>query len=178
MQQTKNEFSRPVEISRIPTTGMKEELEASERERAALAERLGLVSVDFLNASVRLKAVGRDRVRVKGDFHAGVTQTCVVSLEPFKEEIKDSFRVLFVSDLAEESLRPNEIDLDANESEETDVAENGKIDVGELVVQYLALALDPFPKRPDVEFLEVSTTQEDDKVPENPFSILEKLKKS
>ena len=172
MIQEKNEFSYPVEVARIPTTAMKIELEASEKERAALAKRFGIPSVNSLKASVVLKALGGGRVRVTGSFDADVTELCVVSLDPFDERVRDSFSVLYSTGNEELSLKTNEIDFDADEKEEKDVIENGRIDVGELVAEYLSLALDPFPKRPGVEF---SAYFEEDKA-ENPFSVLEKLK--
>lgn len=172
MTQEKNEFSYPVEVSRIPTTAMKMELDASEKEKAALAKRFGIPAVNVLKASVVLKALGGGRVRVSGHFEADVTETCVVSLENFDEKISDSFSVLYSTENAQTSLKTNEIDLDAEEEEETDVIENGKIDVGELVAEYFSLSLDPFPKRPAVEFSAYFEQEER----ENPFSVLEKLK--
>lgn len=171
MAQNTPEFSYPVDVSRVSSSPMKLELRADEEQRRALAARFKIVSVDTLTAEVELKRVNRSQIRVRGSFEADVTQTCVVSLEPFCETVSDSFSVLFGENQA---ARPNEheIELNMDEDEETDVAQDGKIDAGELVSEYLALSLDPFPRRPGASF-SYETTAEEKK---SPFAALEKLK--
>lgn len=171
MVQNTPEFSYPVDVSRVSASPMKLELAADEKQRRALAVRFKIISVDALKADVELKRVNRSQIRVRGSFEADVTQTCVVSLEPFSETVSDSFSVLFGEN---QSVRPNEheIELSMDEDEETDVAQDGKIDVGELISEYLALSLDPFPRRPGASF-SYETAAEEKK---SPFAALEKLK--
>ncbi len=171
MAQNTPEFSYPVDVSRISSSPMKIELTADEKQRRALAERFKIISVDALTAEVNLKRVNRSQIRVRGSFDAEVTQTCVVSLEPFRDTVSDSFSVLFGEN---QTARPNEyeIELSMDEDEETDVAEDGKIDVGELVAEYLALSLNPFPRRPGASF-SYETPREEKK---SPFAALEKLR--
>lgn len=173
MHQAKNEFSRIADVSRIPTTSMVMDITANASECKALAERFGIPSVDGLTAKVVLKSLGGGRIRVSGELAARVKRISVVSLEEFEEEVKDSFSVLYEPEGAEISLRTNEIDLDATEEEEKEIIEDGKIDVGELVAEYLSLGLDPFPRRSGEEFMPYGETE----TRENPFSVLEKLKK-
>jgi hypothetical protein len=60
------EFSRPLALDRVSTTQHREEITATDKERAALAQRFDLISLDNLTASFALKRVRKDLVRVKG----------------------------------------------------------------------------------------------------------------
>ncbi len=80
-----------------------------------------------------------------------VTQVCVVTVEPFDVEIDEHIKVTFVPE--EEMPSEKEIgsefesDLDA-----PDVLENGIVDLGAVITEYLALSLDPYPRKPGAEF--------------------------
>jgi hypothetical protein len=58
------------------------------------------------------------------------------------------------------------------ESDPPDPIIDGTIDVGALVAEFLALGLDPYPKKPGVEFVPVSVPAEKE---ERPFDVLKKL---
>jgi uncharacterized metal-binding protein YceD (DUF177 family) len=51
----------------------------------------------------------------------------------------------------------------------------GRIDLGALVTEFLALSLDPYPRKPGVEF-EDAPTAPDDRLEESPFAKLAALK--
>src|SRR5690606_22661187 len=89
---------------------------------------------------------GGSVIRVLGEFSADVVQTCVVTLEPVPSHISGSFETFF----SEDGVDPDsEVDFDHDNDEDLpELIENGKIDVGELVSQYLSLELDPFPRLP------------------------------
>lgn len=181
-----SEFPRLVRADAVQRTDVVETIEATEQERIRLAERLDLVSVDRLVATVRMKSArGGQMVRVTGSLEASVVQSCVVSLEPVPEEVSDEFVALF----APESLIPKEEDeiyIDPT-SEDDDFPEpiiNGKIDIGELVIQQLSLALDPYPRAEGAEFAgfgdaddeEIMVEEVETPVRPNPFAALERLK--
>ncbi len=146
------EFSRPVNADSVQDREKVEALEATPREREALARRFDLVSVESLTATVRLRRVrGGQMIRVAGTLEAEVVQTSVVSLEPFTTRVAEEFTALFAPD---HLIPREEEDLEAflDQQGEGDAPEpivNGKVDVGELVAQHLSLALDPYPRRPD-----------------------------
>ncbi len=119
----------------------------TDAERAAIAKRLGLLALDALSAELRLSAGHGGQVRVKGKLTASVAQSCVVSLEPVPEVVEEEIEAIF-SDEADENAEPNwDDDTDAPEP-----IVNGKIDLGELVVQHLSLGLNPYPRKEGVEF--------------------------
>ena len=103
-------------------------------------------------------------------MNARVEQQCVVTLKTFTQPVQDSFSIVFCQE-NETSLRPNEIDLDMSEKDDVELLQDNKIDAGELVAEYLSLALDPFPHAPDAEFHD----EIDSKKEKNAFSVLEKL---
>jgi uncharacterized metal-binding protein YceD (DUF177 family) len=171
------EFSRPLSLGRISSTQHREEIAATDKERAELAERFGLLSLDSLTAGFTLKRVRKDLVRVKGHVTAALAQACVVTLDPVPARIDERFEVDFL-----EGVRPVETDveLDAEAAEAPEPAPDGWIDLGELAAEQLGLALDPYPRKPDAEVpaeWRPETAEEPAPVEiVNPFSVLEKLK--
>jgi uncharacterized metal-binding protein YceD (DUF177 family) len=171
------EFSRPLSLDRISTTQHREEVTATEKERADLAERFELLNLDSLTASFTLKRVRKDLVRVKGHVTAELAQACVVTLDPVPARIEERFEVDFL-----EGAQPavTDLELDAEAAEAPEPAPDGWIDLGELAAEQLGLALDPYPRKPDAKVpaewnAEPAEQPAADEQP-NPFSILEKLK--
>jgi uncharacterized metal-binding protein YceD (DUF177 family) len=166
------EFSRPFPIDRLGTTRVTETVQAKPQERAALTKRFSLVSLDSLSAVVTLDPVQAiDLIRVTGHIEAHVVQTCVVTLEAFATHVSEPFALDFSRHRVEEQ---DGIDLDMD-AEPPEPIEDGIIDIGELVAQYLSLALDPYPRSPG------ATLPPDDDAegsPLSPFAVLAALKKN
>lgn len=137
-----------LELSRkIPATRLNQsiEIEANAEERAALAKRLHVESVDRLWATFSLKEGKSGQISVRGRFEADVVQACVVTLDPVPEKIVEEFDFLFADQVPE----LDEADMEADV---IDPIENGQLEIGEPLVQTLALALDPYPRKDGVEF--------------------------
>jgi uncharacterized metal-binding protein YceD (DUF177 family) len=124
--------------------------------RAAVARRLGLLSLPALSAELILTRDGA-AVRVGGHFSARVVQACVVSLEPVETALRDAVEGWFADPSAAIPLARARRDRVAERSgreyrmlEEADDPEplgpGGTIDLGELVTQHLALALPTHPR--------------------------------
>jgi uncharacterized metal-binding protein YceD (DUF177 family) len=144
---TTPEFSRPERIDTIGAGDRSVTIEADAAERAALAERFGLVSVDRLEAtlSVRREAVG---IAVRGRVGAAVVQACTVTDAPIPVTVDEAVALLFVDDGAaggEGADEDGEIELDEG-ALDTIPYEGGAIDLGEAAAETMALALDPFPR--------------------------------
>ena len=162
-----SEMSRIVELRELTTKPKKIEWQATKQECEALAKRLNILSVDDLNASLIVQK--KDLIEVSGNFIAHVRQACVVSGETVKQKVEDSFEEFFCQ--ASRHENPIDIDMDAPDVE---VVENGRIDVGELVVEYLILGLDPFPRKEGIPLVMVGDIEEK----ENPFAVLKNWKKN
>ncbi len=140
------EFSRPVGIEKVDRRGLERKIEASAAEREALAKRFGLISVERLAATVRLKAVnGSTAIRLDAHVDAAVTQPCVVTLGPVPAEVSSDFVLLFTRDQG-----GDEVEL-AFEDEIVEPLIGDEIDIGEAVAQELGVALDPYPRAPDAD---------------------------
>lgn len=171
------EFSRPLALDRISTTQHREEISATDKERADLARRFDLVSLDSLTASFTLKRVRKDLVRVKGRVSADLVQACVVTLDPIPAQIDERFEVDFL-----EGAQPPvaDLELDAEAAEAPEPAPTGWIDLGELAAEQLGLAMDPYPRKSDAEIPGAWRAEPtgEPAAPErpNPFAVLGKLK--
>lgn len=180
------EFSYAVEIDRIPSAGGQYDIAASPEDRARVAQRLQLLELKALTGQFAVKMGAGGIVRVTGHVHAEVVQACVVSLAPVPAVIDEEVEASFVD--AERSGRKKAkaedeeeiIGLDGEDPPE--VAEDGRIDLGELAVTQVALVLDPYPRAPGVAFkpdtagLDAHSDREDK--PAGPFAALAKLKKT
>jgi hypothetical protein len=166
------EFSRPIVIEKIPTSGMEQHLEAKENEREKLAQRFGLMELKKLEAKLTVHPVRLDQtIAVTGSFTADVVQQCVVTLEPLTNHIEHELKVQYAPPaLLESGAGPSDIN---EEDFEPIVA--GAIDLGELVAQNLGIVLDPYPRKAGVGFVE-AVYGEDEPKP-GPLAELVKLHK-
>ena len=135
------EFSRPVDATRLGTGEALYEIAATQAERAALARRFDLMSLDRFDAKVTLRRVAGGVVRLTASLAADLVQTDILSLEPLPSHVEDNFTLLFgptADDAA--TLDPN--------TELVEPLDDGHIDIGEAVAPQLSLAIDPYPRAP------------------------------
>jgi uncharacterized metal-binding protein YceD (DUF177 family) len=177
------EFRLFVSASDVPPAGKEVGFEADERTLKDLAKRFGIPEVVSLSGVAKVRPYRKAGLTVEGRFKAEVVQSCVVTLEPVHQKIEESFTQrylpehMIVPDVPEVSEREVEIDLEAEDAPEP-MTGNG-VDIGEAVAERLALALDPYPRKPDAAF--EAPAEEPGDAPEskpNPFAALEKLKKN
>ncbi len=147
-------------------------VEADPAERAALATRFALLSVDRLSADAKVRREG-DIVFAEGRLKAGVVQACVASGEPVQARIEETFSLKFVP---EAESADEELDLDVEDFDTIDYA-GSAIDLGEAVAETLALSLDPFPRSLDADAaLRAAGVLSEDEVASGPFAALKDLK--
>jgi uncharacterized metal-binding protein YceD (DUF177 family) len=171
------EFSRPLALDRVGSTQHREEITATEKERADLAQRFGLMSLDQMVTQFVLKRVRRDLVRVKGHVTAQLVQACVITLDPVPARIDERFEVDFLEGV---SAPETDLELDAEAADAPEAAPDGWIDLGELAAEQLGLALDPYPRKPGAavpgEWVAGPAAEPVEAQRPNPFAQLEKLK--
>lgn len=139
------EFSR---LERTDTIGDGERsvsIAADPAERAALAARFALLSVERLEATFRVR---RDAAGIvaRGHVSAAVVQACSVTDDPLPVEIAEEVALRFVMEGSEAASDEVELDTDALDTMPYDGA---GIDLGEAAAETMALALDPFPRGPN-----------------------------
>jgi uncharacterized metal-binding protein YceD (DUF177 family) len=145
-----SEFERSMTLAEAKRQTGPLHLIADAAERAAIARRFDLLSVDRLEATLAV-AVDGESVKAEGRLNAAVVQACIASGEPVQATIAVPVAVRFVPNAAlEVSQEDAEIEL---ASDDLDVVgfSGGRFDVGEMVAESLALELDPYPRSPDAE---------------------------
>jgi uncharacterized metal-binding protein YceD (DUF177 family) len=168
------EFSRSISVDRLGHDERVYEIEANAAERAALAQRFAIISVDRLAARVSLRRVaGKTMVRLNGRFAADVVQSCVVTLEPVPAHLEEDFEMIFSPGPAADA---NEVVVDLDIEDPPEPIPNGIIDIGEATAEHLALALDPFPRAPGARVEGIEAAGPLPPKP-SPFAALAALKK-
>jgi uncharacterized metal-binding protein YceD (DUF177 family) len=118
---------------------------AEPAEPAALAERFGLISLDRLEAEVRLDRDG-EAIRADGRLQAEAVQACVATGAPVPARIAEPFALRFVPEAQID--RGDEVEL--SEADCDTLPHDGKtIELGEAIAETFALALDPYPRCPE-----------------------------
>ncbi|MEX2199833.1 MAG: DUF177 domain-containing protein [Dongiaceae bacterium] len=167
------EFSRLIEVEALGTDAIEQSLEASETERAALTRRFGLLALDRLEAHVTVQREPGRRVRVTGRLQAELQQRCVVTLVPVTSRIDDRFVTVYADDPA---IEDEPVDWD--DDEEIEPLENGTIDLGEGVVQQLAVCIDPYPRAPGAALPDAHRAEDGaEQAKASPFDELAALRK-
>jgi hypothetical protein len=146
-------WSAPVTVHEVPETGRHIALVADEATRAAVAQAVGLRALPRLEASFDVARQGREGLHVTGRVSATVGQTCVVTLDPIESEIDETVDLVFTPDVAPE------LSDDAVSGRSRVAAEDapeplvgGVVDLGLVATEFLALAIDPYPRKSGVEF--------------------------
>jgi uncharacterized metal-binding protein YceD (DUF177 family) len=171
-------FSRPVSVLRLGAEAMIYRINATGEERAALARRFDLVSLEHFAAEVTLSRHGGE-VRLAAEIVADIVQLCCLTLEPFASNLIDRSTVLY-------RRKPPPADLGVDD-EDYEVLVGDEIDIGEAAAQQLSLALDPFPRAPGakthesvISVSEIAVTEQlmtESEAPRRPFAELAKLVK-
>ncbi|MGE0259305.1 MAG: DUF177 domain-containing protein [Alphaproteobacteria bacterium] len=142
------EFSRRVRLARIGAEPYRQRISATEDERAGLARRFDLVSLDRLDAEVELVpgAIpgGEPTILLRADFEAVFAQRCIATLDPVAGVLAERFELLYGPPEAEETASGL-----VGEEVAFEPLVGDAIDIGEAVAQEFSLALPPFPRIPE-----------------------------
>jgi hypothetical protein len=148
--------------------------EASPEERARIAVWAGIAAIDSFTAAIRLTKQSATRFSVHADLVAAVEQTCVVTLVPVRSRLEVPIhRELLLTHTAR-PLKNIELGEAAGDDEVPDEIDSLHYNLAEPLLEEFALALDPYPRAPGVEF---AAPAEDDAKPESPFAVLRNLGK-
>lgn len=167
---------RPIEVNSISERGFEQTVTANPAERAAIAEAFGLLEVRALGGEATLTRRG-DRVRIEGRVTADIVQACVVTLEPVPQHIDEEFGLRLVPE-GDEPPPPSsqaEIFVDIEHEDPPDTYAGRSIDLGAIILEHVALAIDPYPRAPGAELGEEPAA--DDRA-DSPFAVLSKLKRT
>jgi len=167
-----SEFSRRERLDTIGERDRTVQIAADATERAGVAKRFGLVSIERLEATlaIRREAGG---VLAHGRVSGDVVQACSVTDEPLTVTIDEPVKLRFVNEIAGEA---DEVEL-SEDMMDTMPIEGGAIDLGEAAAETLALALEPFPRGPNAAaaLVAAGVVAEEDFQPVNAFAGLKAL---
>jgi len=161
---------------RLPLDQIREgdrlDIVADTGERTAILGRLGLLSLDRLEAHAVLSREGQ-KIRVTGRLKASLQQACVATGDAVPAHVDEAFDLRFVPEPkaggTTEEVELGEADLD------TVFHDGAAIDLGGAVIDTLALTLDPYPRSAGAEaaLREAGVMSEDEA---SPFAALAALK--
>ena len=169
-------FDAIVRIDRLPAAGRTLEVELDEPTRAKLAAELKLSAVEAFSAKLSVVPL-RGGLRAQGQLSARIIQPSVVSFEPVSQDISEGIdRVFLPQDSKAKAPTPgSEIFIDLEDDDFPDHIDGPEVDLSALLVETLALAIDPYPRLADEDVNALGLN--DDAAASGPFADLAKLKK-
>lgn len=114
---------------------------------AAIADDLSLLALRKLRFHGHLSPLGASGWQLKGQLGATVEQPCIVTLDPVTTRIDETVLRQFLPEI-EEYEAGSEVQMPDDDSIE---ALGATIDLGEIMVEALALALPLYPKAENAE---------------------------
>lgn len=174
-------FSCKVKVGHISANPVTVKLSADARELVGLATLWRVDAVKRLDSELQIARWKKDGVRIRGHVDAEIVQSCVVTLDPVETSISEEIDRIYVpegSRLARLVLDDRgEMVLDPEGEDIPEQFSGDTIDAGDAVCEAVALAIDPYPRKPGVEFADhVESTEADDRKP-SPFAVLKDWKK-
>jgi hypothetical protein len=147
-------------------------LAPDQEQRETIARALGLDHLTEFQGDVVLRP-WLDGVEISGRLQALAGRTCGLTLEPFDERVDETFirRIVSQASAAASQTIGGELVIDPEAEDPPDVADGDTIDLGAILVEELALALDPFPRKPGAAF-EAPPSE----ALASPFAVLRSLK--
>jgi len=150
-------FSYSQPLADIAPEGLRVAFEAAPDDCAAMAKAAGLVGLTRLNAAFDLSHLAAGGILVSGTVDADVIQTCVVTLEPVENRVREPIAVRFlppdqVAALNAANAQEDEEGTEAMPAEDVEPLMGVAIDLGRLAYEFMALGLDPYPRRAGAVF--------------------------
>jgi len=169
-------FDAVVRIDKLPSAGRSIAVDADAATRAEIAAAMNILSVERFEASLTIAPL-RGGLRAQGHLKAVVSQASVVSFEPVSEVISEDIdRGFLPAPRDHQAPAPgSEVFVDLEDEDFPDHIDGPEVDLSAMLLETLALALDPYPKRPGetLDTLGVAL----DPPEEGPFAKLARLAK-
>lgn len=152
-----SEWFVPFHVENVPSSGKNVKMVADADYLKAIAERLDVLEVKSLSAELRLTLQnGGHILNIAGHFKADIVQECVVTLKPVESVLEDDFEAWYADhDKAIPFNRAKHNQKAMEEGDEVQILEekddpealiDGQVDLGEVVIQFLSLAVNPYPR--------------------------------
>jgi uncharacterized metal-binding protein YceD (DUF177 family) len=170
-------FSHSYNLARLGNAGDTVRFAADADQRAAIAKWAGILSLESFEIEVEIKKLAPNRFGLAFYLTADVTQSCVVTLEPVAGHLDKGFtrELVFVGPSRHRNTTDSAHDvvLDTDQEEGPEEIDSLHFDLAGPVLEEFVLSLEPYPRRPGVEFAPESP---DSVPPESPFAVLKGLR--
>ena len=156
------------------------DISANPDELVAIAHVLLVEAVESLSAHFKVTRLARSVMHVEGEVQARLVRLCSVSLEPFEVAVTEPIDLKFAPENS--AVAPGKDQAAIAESlilsmdeDPPDPIIDGKIDLGAVSVEFIALGLDPYPRKPGIEF-DLGSSQPSPIEGDSPFAVLAGLR--
>lgn len=170
-----NLFYHPIVIDDLTTAEKKFKVEASAEELSEVAEILKVRHIKEISAEIFVKLNRKEHLlNVWGKIKTEMELQSVVSLEYFYKTYEPEFELLYDTKMTLKEFKELE---ETTDDELPDIITDGQINLGDLIIEQIALAMDDYPRQDGESFHFESEFDEETTKAQNPFNILAKLKK-
>lgn len=168
-------ISRIYDLNRLSEAGYEAVIEPAAEDLAKLAAWADVSAVNRFAGRVSLKRISSTCFTYTAHLDAEIVQACAVSLEPVSSSIAMDFtRPLHLVPHAAATLDfSGELAPGAGDDEAPEEIESTKFDLAGPLLEEFVLAIDPYPRAPDIAFEAPAVAAEEK---ESPFAALAKLK--
>lgn len=168
-------FQRFLAVRKVGDSGLVHEVQAKAEELGRLAAFLDVLAVTSLQATFRISRWRARGLKLEGSLVADVVQACVVTLEPVTYHVETRFERRYLpAEMLDPEGEGDDVFVDP-EGEDPPEPLTHELDLGEIVVEELALNLDPYPRKPGILF-ETADDEGGGKPAASPFAALARLK--
>ncbi|EDQ33905.2 putative metal-binding, possibly nucleic acid-binding protein [Hoeflea phototrophica DFL-43] len=174
-------FSFPVKVGHVSANPVTITISADQSDLKKLAAQWGVLEVRAFDAEIVIGRWKRDGVRLKGNVTATMVQECVVTLDPVEQCIDENLEAVFLPENSRLVKRitdaSGEMFLDPEGPDLPDTFSGDTIDVGAVAAEFAALAIDAYPRKPGLDYLDrIESDETVDKKP-SPFAVLQGFKR-
>ncbi len=167
------EFSYPLKIEELGQGTQSYTLSADKDQLKYLAEIFKVPAVNSFKTTMKLIFQKKQsKLDVIGHLEANLKLRSVISLTEFDKEYQTDFKLTFDTNAKYEDIYDNDEDINLDVP---DIVIDGKIDLGDIAIEQLALILEDHPRMEGESFNAV--IEDNSPIRHNPFTVLEKLKK-
>lgn len=167
------EFSFPLQIDELGHGEQSYSLRADKDQLEWLTKILQVPAVNSFQADMKLSfQKKKGLLNITGKVNANIGLISVISLEEFNKDYIADFSINYDTNAKYEDIYQDDEDINLDIP---DIVIDGKIDLGDIAIEQIALVLEDHPRQDGETF--DSIIEENETANNNPFAILAKLKK-
>ena len=167
--------SLSVQVEEARRNPVRVTLTLSPEECARLAEDNGLAAVASFVIKATVTGMKGRKLRVDGQIEADVTYICGVTLQQYDAHLNIPVDQVFAHDPDD----AGQVDFDPLNEGDVEPLDNGAAPIAGLAYQLFTLALDPYPRHPELPPRDTAGNEEtaaDEPQKVSPFAVLKDLK--